>query len=294
MRIFKCLLRDTLRLLLRHWGVSLLTFLTASAVFFLVGASALLLVNLRSMVQKVEEGLVIQAYVKKVEDLQTLRAAVEAIPGVARAEPVSPEEALQRLGATLEGHMQALEILGENPLPPSFEIRLSRAAFAPGVVRELLGYPQVEDVIYAGKLAERMARISSFAGHFSLGALIIAVVASSLVLYNTIRISIYSRREEISVMLLVGATPTFVSLPFVLQGMILGVLGSLGASLLLGGVYASFTDFIHQTVPFIQIIQDPRLLLRLGFILMGGGITLGWISSWLAVGRYVRQAIRPL
>ncbi len=294
MRIFKCLLRDTLRLLLRHWGVSLLTFLTASAVFFLVGASALLLVNLRSMVQKVEEGLVIQAYVKKVENLQTLRASVEAIPGVARVEAVSPEEALQRLGATLEGHMQALEILGENPLPPSFEIRLSRAAFAPGVVRELLGYPQVEDVIYAGKLAERMARISSFAGRFSLGALIIAVVASSLVLYNTIRISIYSRREEISVMLLVGATPTFVSLPFVLQGMILGVLGSLGASLLLGGVYASFTDFIHQTVPFLQIIQDPRLLLRLGLILMGGGITLGWISSWLAVGRYVRQAIRPL
>ena len=95
-------------------------------------------------------------------------------------------------------------------------------------------------------------------------------------------------------MLLVGATPTFVSLPFVLQGMILGVLGSLGASLLLGGVYASFTDFIHQTVPFLQIIQDPRLLLRLGLILMGGGITLGWISSWLAVGRYVRQATRPL
>ena len=120
MRIFKCLLRDTLRLLLRHWGVSLLTFLTASAVFFLVGASALLLVNLRSMVQKVEEGLVIQAYVKKVEDLQTLRASVEAIPGVARVEAVSPEEALRRLGATLEGHMQALEILGENPSSSKF------------------------------------------------------------------------------------------------------------------------------------------------------------------------------
>ena len=294
MRIFKCVLRDTLRLLLRHWGVSLLTLLTAASVFFLVGASALLLVNLRSMVQKVEAGLVIQAYVKNVEDLQALQGSVAAIPGVSRVEKVHPEEALQRLGATLQGHTQALEILGENPLPPSFEIRLSRASFAPGVVRELLGYPQVEDVVYAGKLAERMAHISSFAGHFSLGALLIAVVASSLVLYNTIRISIYSRREEISVMLLVGATPTFVALPFVLQGMVLGIIGTLGASLLLGGVYASFTDFIRETVPFLQIIEDPRLFLRLGLILMGGGITLGWISSWLAVGRYVRQAIRPI
>ncbi len=294
MRIFKCLLRDTLRLLLRHWGVSLLTLLTASAVFFLVGASALLLVNLRAMVQRVEEGLVVQAYVKNVEDLQTLEPMVAVIPGVARAEKVLPQQALQRLGATLEGHMQALEILGENPLPPSFEIRLVRASFAPGVVRELLGYPQIEDVVYAGKLAERMARISSFAGHFSLGVLIIAVVASSLVLYNTIRISIYSRREEISVMLLVGATPTFVSLPFVLQGMVLGVLGSLGASVLLAGAYASFTDFISETIPFIYVIKDPRIFYQLGLILLGGGITLGWISSWLAVGRYVRRAMRPL
>jgi cell division transport system permease protein len=294
MRIFKCLLRDTLRLLLRHWGVSLLTLLTASAVFFLVGASALLLVNLRAMVQRVEEGLVVQAYVKNVEDLQTLEPMVVAIPGVARVEKILPQQALQRLGATLEGHMQALEILGENPLPPSFEIRLVRASFAPGVVRELLGYPQVEDVVYAGKLAERMARISTFAGHFSLGVLLIAVVASSLVLYNTIRISIYSRREEISVMLLVGATPTFVSLPFVLQGMVLGVLGSLGASLLLAGAYLSFTDFIAETIPFIYVIKDPRIFYQLGLILVGGGVSLGWISSWLAVGRYVRQAMRPL
>ncbi len=294
MRIFKCLLRDTLRLLLRHWGVSLLTLLTAASVFFLVGASALLLVNLRTMVQRVEEGLVVQAYVKKVEDLQALEGMVASIPGVARVEKVLPQQALQRLGATLEGHAQALEILGENPLPPSFEIRLVRAAFASGVVRELLGYPQVEDVVYAGKLAERMARISSFANRFSFGVLLVAVVASSLVLYNTIRISIYSRREEISVMLLVGATPTFVSLPFVLQGMILGVLGSLGASLLLGGAYASFTDFIRETIPFISVIKDPRVFFQLGLILVGGGVTLGWISSWLAVGRYVRRAMRPL
>ncbi len=294
MRIFKCLLRDTLRLLLRHWGVSLLTLLTASAVFFLVGASALLLVNLRAMVQRVEEGLVVQAYVKNLEDLQALEPMVATIPGVARVEKILPQQALQRLGATLEGHMQALEILGENPLPPSFEIRLVRASFAPGVVRELLGYPQVEDVVYAGKLAERMARISTFAGHFSLGVLIIAVVASSLVLYNTIRISIYSRREEISVMLLVGATPTFVSLPFVLQGMVLGVLGSLGASLLLAGAYLSFTDFIAETIPFIYVIKDSRVFYQLGLILVGGGVSLGWISSWLAVGRYVRRAMRPL
>ena len=169
-----------------------------------------------------------------------------------------------------------------------------RASFAPGVVRELLGYPQVEDVVYAGKLAERMARISTFAGHFSFGVLVIAVVASSLVLYNTIRISIYSRREEISVMLLVGATPTFVSLPFVLQGMVLGILGSLGASLLLAGAYASFTGFIAETIPFIYVIKDPRIFYQLGLILVGGGVSLGWISSWLAVGRYVRRAMRPL
>jgi cell division transport system permease protein len=95
-------------------------------------------------------------------------------------------------------------------------------------------------------------------------------------------------------MLLVGATPTFVALPFVLQGMLLGMGGALGASLLIGGGYEALVRGVEATLPFVQLFRDPSMLLRLGLILLGGGITVGWISSWMAVERFIRRALRPM
>ncbi|WP_029165808.1 cell division protein FtsX [Aminiphilus circumscriptus] len=294
MGTFRYILRDTNRLLFRHWGLSLLTLFTAVAVFFLVGSSALFMLNTRYLVARVESELLVQAYVKSEAQLQTVADKAHKIPGVASVRWVTTAEAMERLKARLKGHAQALTILGENPLPPSLEIGLVRAVAAPSVARELLAMPEVDDVIYAGGLADKLARVSRFATRFSMFVLVIAVTASALVLFNTIRISIYSRRDEIGVMLLVGATPTFVALPFVLQGMLLGMGGALGASLLIGGGYEALVQGVEATLPFVQLFRDSSMLLRLGLILLGGGITVGWISSWMAVERFIRRALRPM
>lgn len=294
MGTFRYVLRDTSRLLFRHWGLSLLTLFTAVAVFFLIGGSALFMLNTRYLVARVESELLVQAYLKSEEQLQTVAARAQRLPGVASVRWITTAEAMERLKTRLKGHAQALAILGENPLPPSLEIGLARAAAAPSVARELLAMPEVDDVIYAGGLADKLARVSRFATRFSMFVLVIAVTASALVLFNTIRISIYSRRDEIGVMLLVGATPTFVALPFVLQGMILGMGGAFGASLLIGGGYEALVRGVEATLPFVQLFRDSSMLLRLGLILLGGGITVGWISSWMAVERFIRRALRPM
>ena len=121
----------------------------------------------------------------------------------------------------------AVTLLGENPLPASVEVRVDKASSVAGVARELVAMEQVEDVVYAGKVAEKLARLSRFAEVFSLFLLIVASLAGALVLYNTIRVAIYSRKQEIEVMLLVGAMPGFVSLPFMLLGVFWGFSGTL-------------------------------------------------------------------
>ena len=294
MGTFRYALRDAFRLLGRHWGLALLTFVTATAVFFLVGGSALLMVNTSRLVTRVEGELVIHAFLKNEKGMEALQEKVRQYPGVVDVRMVTPQDALDRLRKSLQNQSQALEILGENPLPPSLEIRVDRAHEVPNVARELLTLSSVDDVVYPGTLASRLARVSQVVVEFSLVLLIIAVTASALVLFNTIRIAVYSKKEEISVMLLVGATPSFVAMPFVLQGMILGIAGAAGALGLLGGAYQALVGGLEHSVPFLEMVKDPDLLVRLGLILVGVGMTVGWVSSWLAVDRFIRRALRPM
>lgn len=294
MSTFRYLLRDTFRLLFRHWGMSLLTLFSISAVFFLLGVSSLLSLNARHVLGNVEGQLTVQAYLRHDADLAAMKAKVESFGNTAHVVAVTPQEALERLKARLGNRAEVVTLVGENPLPPALEIRVDRVSQVTPLARRLVAMAEVEDVVYAGGLAEKLERLSSFVGRLSLGALVIAVAAAVMVLFNTVRMAVYSRRDEIHVMLQVGATQAYVAFPFVLQGMILGMVGAGLASLTLLRTYASAVDVLSATMPFLLFVRDGALLVRLGIVLVGAGISLGWIASWFAVVRFIRSAVRPL
>ncbi|WP_286952622.1 MULTISPECIES: cell division protein FtsX [Aminobacterium] len=294
MASFRYALRDTFRLVFRHWGLSILTLITAGAVIYLLGMSALFSLNVRSMVSKVESELVVQVYFKEGGQIQKTAEQIKTIPYVTYAKAVSPEEALERLRAKLGTKARAVTLLGENPLPWSVEVKVKRAGDVAPLVRKLTAMPEVDELVYAGKLAEKLSRISLMVSKISVVVLSLALIISALVVYNTIRISLYSRKEEIQVMVLVGATKTYISLPFVLQGMILGSLGALLAALAVAGSYSTAREAIWTTLPFVQLIAQPEFLLKFYLLLLGIGTTLGWICSWFAVSRFVRVAEKPL
>jgi cell division transport system permease protein len=294
MAIFRYILRDTWRLLARNLGLSILTFVTAVAVFYLVGASVLFVMNTRVMIAGVESNLLVQAYVNEGDDsLQTVAEKMSAMECVASVKTITPEQALERLKARLGNQADAVTLLGENPLPGSVEVQVKKAEFASVVARELIAMPEVEDVVYSGELAERLQKISALVSRLSVVVLAISITAASLVLFNTIRISVFARKEEIEIMLLVGATPAFVAFPFVLQGVTLGVLGALFASGILYFSYVYAINALVHSLPFLTLIQNRELLLRVGIVLVGGGVTIGWICSWLAVSKFIRAAMRP-
>jgi cell division transport system permease protein len=293
MRSFRFALRDTVRLIRRSPGVSGLTFLTVLVVFFFVGSSFLLALNTRHVISVVEGELVIQAYMQPKGNLDEVRKKAANIPHVTGVRPISSEQALELLKARLGNQSAAVTLLGENPLPASVEVRVDKASSVAGVARELVSMPQVEDVVYAGKVAEKLARLSRFAEVFSLFLLVFAGLAGALVLYNTIRVAIYSRKQEIEVMLLVGALPGFVALPFVFLGVFWGFTGTVAASLVLGVLYKSFVVSVQNTLPFIQLLDTPDLFMKLGIVLVGGGIALSWLCSWFAVERHIAEAMKP-
>lgn len=294
MGIFRYALRDTGRLFFRHWGLNVLALLSTMAVFFLVGASCLLTLNVHRIVRGVEDQLTIQAYLRDPAGLEELARDVATYPHVTDVRTVTPEQALDVLRSRLGSRAQVVTLVGDNPLPASLEIRVDRAASVALVARRLMTLDQIDDVVYAGELAQRLARFSSFMARFFTALLILSLAGGALVIFNTSRMAVYSRREEIRVMLQVGATQTFVALPFVLQGAILGLAGALLASLALLGTYRTVANVLQVTLPFLTVLREPVMLFKLGAVLVGGGVSVGWLFSWMAVARYVRSALKPL
>ncbi|MGI6783889.1 MAG: cell division protein FtsX [Aminivibrio sp.] len=293
MASFKYALRDTARLIFRHWGLSVLTLVTAASVLYILGFTALFSLNVRHVVSRIEGGLVVQVYMKKDEKPGVVLEAVKENPTVRSVRAISPEEALDRLRAKLGNQARAVTLIGENPLPWSVEIQVHRVEHITPLVRDLVVFPAVEEVIYSGRLVERLSAISRASSTVSGGILIMAVVISAMVIFNTIRIAIYSRKEEIEVMLLIGATRTYISLPFVFQGMFLGAGGALLAAAGLWGTYSSAVNAVRSALAFLDIIEGGHILYRFFLLLFATGATMGWMCSWLAVNRFTSRAMRP-
>ena len=114
-----------------------------------------------------------------------------------------------------------------DPIPWNFKVRVRSARDVEPLVRTLMSMPDVDDVVYAGMVVQRVSALSRVASRIALLVFVLSIVVTSLVVYNTIHISLYSRREEISIMYLVGATRSYIATPFVLEGTFLVLMGAL-------------------------------------------------------------------
>ena len=288
------IIRDAVRLIWRHLGMCMLTIFTATAVFFVIGATMLFIMNIRNAVDIMEDHLSIQTYLKPNADISAVEKKIKEMSIVKSTTIITKETALERLRARLGNQASAVTLLGSNPLPASIEVRVDKASDISEAARSLLTLPEVDDLVYAGTVAEKLTNISAFIEKFSLVMLIVALAASIVVLFNTIRISVYSREEEINVMMKVGATSTYVAFPFVLQGLFLGFTGALIASGLLGYFYFRAVGSMKDMLPFLDFIESPHLLLKMSLVLICCGTVVSLLASLIAVEKFIRKASRPL
>ena len=158
----------------------------------------------------------------------------------------------------------------------------------------LMEMPEITDVIYSGKVVERISAISQVAYKATVAMFVLSIMITSLVVYNTIHISLYSRREEIAIMFLVGATRSYISTPFVLAGTVLALIGSILAMVGIASVYFSVIELLRGSLPFLHLVEDAGTIWRFGALLVGFGATLGWICSCIVVMRFMNSATKPL
>lgn len=289
-------LSQALSALLRSLGITILAVVTIGLALAVLATFLVVVTNLNRVVEELGREVAIWAYLdpKASSDAAaSAQATVQGFEGVESARYLSPVEAMAEFKAALGKDAVLLEGLPAEVLPPSLEIRPAARTWRSDEVRALsdrIGKVEgVEDVRYGQEDIERAEALLGFA---RIAALVLGVAlsfATILIISNTIRLTVYARRDEIEIMSLVGATNTFVRVPFVLEGMIQGMLGGGLAAGTLIALERALKLGIERGLSYAYgPIQLDFVPLELLMPLVATGVLLGLIGSLLAVGKFLK------
>lgn len=269
---------------------SLLAVLTIAIVLVLVGSATLLVENMAGVLDEFGAELQLTAYLEastSEEDLRLLAGRVAAAPGVDHVEIVTKAQALLRF-ESIAGGAELLAGLDENPLPASLEIHLlpeARTAEAIEILETALdGLPGIDELAQGQEWIEGYSRAVSLVRTGALGISIVLGMAALLIVANTIRLAVYARRDELEILALVGASRTFVRVPFMLEGTIQGILGGLIALLVLYGAYEMLLPQIRFGLELVVGRAELRFFTTAEAIrLIASGAGLGLLGSITAL-----------
>jgi cell division transport system permease protein len=217
-----------------------------------------------------------------------LKQRVAALPEVATVTYVSRDEALQRFRDRLkeQGQEDLTRYLESNPLHASLEVKLRDQHVFGDVVSMLRAEPTVADVKEQQKLVDQVLTVTNILRTAGTVVLLIVGVIALFIIVNTIRLAVVARAEEIEIMRLVGASDAFIRWPFVFEGAMVGLFGALITLGLLFAVADPVTGFM---VDFFRVLplQFGSLSRDLVVLIMGSGVGLGIIGSWVSVRTYL-------
>jgi cell division transport system permease protein len=217
-------------------------------------------------------------------------AQLRADARVASERFITKEEALAIFTRDPNNAVLAQQLDG-NPLDAKIEVRvrsLSDVAAIDTLARQWSGVDPTNPTNYQGDFVNRMLQLSQWLGLAGAGLLVILVIVSVVIVMNTIRTAVYHRRKEIEVMKLVGATEWFVRGPFVIEGVMTGLIAASIALLLLVIAYPPAVQQFKNDIAFIPLSYDPGFLSSLARDLLLGGALMGAVGSYIGVRRFVR------
>ena len=287
---FKLVVSEAVRSIGSNVSTSFAATMTVLIGMFLLGLFIALGTWVVSWSDHVKRELVVKVYFSPDSTKAQMNAVANRLspsndPDVKSVTFVSKEQALKEMTKRFPSLVQNLP---SNPLPDSLEVVPKHGEQTEAIANSLKPRPPgVSNVKYGKKTAHRILSVAKVIESFFLIAVLVLLAASTLLIANTIRLSIFSRRREIEVMKLVGATNWFVRGPFMLEGLICGAAGSLAAVILL----LLGKELVMPTIlPHINAGSDVRALSFTlnALILLGVGLLLGAAGSGLTLRRFLK------
>ena len=286
---------EAIRSIRANFAISMAATVTVLIAVFILGAFIPSFLYVQSAVDNQKERVDIRFFISDFATAAQRKALFTKLqndPRVDKISFVSKDEAYQRLRTQLKDPTILRDVPG-NPLPASFEVKPKDPARAQAIIDTVQNNPALDkeqQYSYGKETADRLLSVARFIQWSGLGLIIVLLVASILLIGNTIRLSIFARRREVEVMKLVGATNWFIRWPFVIEGIICGIIGAALSALLLFGVKIGFVDNWLNTNDTALTRDDATTIgfTWLCILLVVAGAFVGALGSGITLRRFLK------
>ena len=275
---------------------SLASIATISACLFLFGLFYAVILNFQNVVRTAEEGVSVTVFFKDgttQEEMEQIGAQIRARDEVSEAKFISADEAWAEWAPENIGE-DYNEIYTENPLEgmDNYEIYMNDVSKQESLVGWLESIPQVDEVRHSEVAATTLTGVNALVAYTSVGIIAILLAVSVFLINNTVMIGISVRKSEIEIMKYIGATDFFVRYPFVIEGILIGLIGSLLPLGLIYVLYKKVIDYVMIEFPslsglmqFLPVSEIYRTLLP---VCLGLGAGIGFLGSFITVRKHLR------
>ncbi|MFV0516882.1 MAG: permease-like cell division protein FtsX [Aminipila sp.] len=278
----------------RNRTMSLASVFSITAMLLILGLFFVLIVNINMAAEAAKQEFdTVQVYLldsTTPEQAETMITEVKGLRGVADVSYLSKDDAIQNWKADWGENAYLLDSLASNPLPNSIMVKVESLETSDTVVKALKAFEGVEDIKYYKETVDKLVKITDSIQIAALIIMIFLVVVSVVVVSNTIKLTVLARSREIHIMKYVGATNWFIRGPFLIEGIVIGLI-SAGISVgIVALVYGKVVELIGQDLFLIlstPMVSAGFLTTNLVFIFLAIGVSIGACGSIISMRRFL-------
>ena len=290
MRGFGYLFKEGLRSVWNNRLMSVASVCVLVSCLVLTGAAVLFSQNVTQIVEAIEGQNEVKVFLE--DDVTKVEAAyigkeIEEIENIASATFYSKEEALEGykdyLGEDTFEYMEK-----GNPLPDAYIIKMKDLSQYRATVDKILSIDGVTGMDEKAELADKLTSINNLVSTLSLWIVLVLAIISLFIVSNTVRATTHNRRFEISIMKSVGATNAFVRIPFIVEGIAIGVIAAVLATVVLGFLYVGVMEFVAHIIS-VSFIPLSSVIGYVAISNLIAGVVIGALSGFISIRKYLKK-----
>lgn len=295
LRILTRNLRDAFKSVFRNFSLSLASISCITITLLVVSLALILTVNVNNVAKLIEEDLTIVTFLDAnitEEGRDQVLDEIKKLDNISNVTFQSKTEIANDMKDSSEVYANIMEgwTEEENPLQSTYLVKVTDLEQIGKTAEEIKNLEYVSTVKYGEGMVEQLVSVFEIIRNISLGTVAALILVTAFLIANTIKITIYSRKREIEIMRLVGASNLNIKIPFIFEGLFLGILGSIIPVIATYYAYSILYDRFGGKVfsEFIQLVRPEPFLYFVSLILLVIGVLVGMFGSWRAVKKYLK------
>lgn len=287
------ILRETIHSMKRNPWLSIASVLTVMVSLVILGFSVFFLANASNLAKSFESQLEIAAFVQNTttqSELEGLQTQIQGLIGVASVTIVTKDQVLTDFGKTMSGSQSNIlaDLGGKNPFSDELKVKATDPQNVKALADAIAALPGVDRVRYGQGFVDKLLKFTQWLRWIGLGVVAAFGIAAIVLISINVKMNVFSRRREIQIMKLVGASNSFVRWPFLIEGLALGLVGGALAAGIVGMGYNWITMYVQSTLTFLPVVQNATLFRQVSVGLLLAGMAMGALGSGFSLQKFLR------